>query len=86
MLPRRHSLLYVEVGEQLMYKTLGAARGGDLRFYVEGPGSTSGDVFWWRSGEVRRLARLRPSGPVIARSVWRDLMKVTRLRPPVGAV
>ena len=83
MLPRRHSLLYVEVGEQLM-TDLGALLEVGLRFYVEGPGSTSGDVFWWRSGEVRRLARLRPSGPVIARSVWRDLMKATRLRPPVG--
>ncbi len=63
MLPRRHSLLYIEVGERRrLYKDLEALLELGSRFYLEGPGSSTGDVFWWRAGEIRRLMRAGRSG------------------------
>ena len=84
MLPRRHSLLYVELGEeQRLYKDLEALLHLGNLFYREGPGSTTGDVFWWRKGEIRRLIRPGRYRPIIAQRVVGDLLKTI---PPDPAV
>ena len=82
MLPRRHSLLYIEVGERRrLYKDLEALLELGNRFYVEGPGSSTGDVFWWRAGEIRRLMRAGRAGLTIVETVADDLIKALPDRP-----
>ncbi len=82
MLPRRHSLLYIEVGERRrLYKDLDALLELGNRFYLEGPGSSTGDVFWWRAGEIRRLMRAGRSGLTIVGTVVDDLIKALPDRP-----
>jgi hypothetical protein len=82
ILPRRHSLLYIEVGEwRRLYKDLEALLELGNRFYVEGPGSSTRDVFWWRAGEIRRLMRAGRSGLSIVGTVADDLIKALPHRP-----
>jgi hypothetical protein len=76
MLPRRHSLLYIELGEKRrLYKDLEALLELGNRFYREGPGSSTPDVFWWRAGEIRRLMRSGRYRPIIAQTVLGDLLR-----------
>jgi hypothetical protein len=73
MVPVRDALLYTEIlNRDVVESTAGMMEVG-CRWYVEGPGAVSADLFWYRPGAgITRIARVVRSGPGGFEPTWNE--------------